>query len=119
MKKEEGDIQRDLRFARVTEKDIDYFKTILGDLNVHIEEEEIKTYYVDFTKKYRGQAPSVVLTPNSTEQISKIMKYCNQHRLAVVPQGGNTGLVGGSVPVFDEIVLCTKKLNKVLDFDPL
>lgn len=45
------------------------------------------------------------------------MQYCNDKKLAVVPQGGNTGLVGGSVPVFDEIVLSTKSLNKIEKFD--
>lgn len=38
-------------------------------------------------------------------QVSQILKYCNSRCLAVVPQGGNTGLVGGSVPVFDEVML--------------
>lgn len=37
----------------------------------------------------------------------------------MVPQGGNTGLVGGSVPLNDEIVISTKKLNKIIDFDPI
>lgn len=37
-------------------------------------------------------------------QVSQILKYCDSRRLAVVPQGGNTGLVGGSVPVFDEVI---------------
>jgi FAD/FMN-containing dehydrogenase len=41
------------------------------------------------------------LTPENTQQISKILEYCNAKKIAVVPQGGNTGLVGGSVPVFD------------------
>ena len=39
----------------------------------------------------------------SSLQVSEILKYCNSRSLAVVPQGGNTGLVGGSVPVFDEV----------------
>jgi FAD/FMN-containing dehydrogenase len=42
-----------------------------------------------------------MLLPQNTEHVSKILKYCNERKLAVVPQGGNTGLVGGSVPVFD------------------
>lgn len=41
------------------------------------------------------------------------MRYCNERLLAVVPQGGNTGLVGGSVPVFDEVVLSLNRMNKV------
>lgn len=40
----------------------------------------------------------------SSLQVSQILKYCNSRCLAVVPQGGNTGLVGGSVPVFDEVM---------------
>ena len=58
-----------------------------------------------------------MLTPTSTEQVSMILDYCNERKLAVVPQGGNTGLVGGSVPVFDEIVVSTKKMQKIIDFD--
>ncbi len=43
----------------------------------------------------------LALLPENSEQISQILSYCNTNKLAVVPQGGNTGLVGGSVPVFD------------------
>lgn len=45
------------------------------------------------------------------------MTYCNKNNLAVVPQGGNTGLVGGSVPAFDEVILSTKNINRFLKFD--
>lgn len=53
------------------------------------------------------------------EQVSQILLRCYHQRLAVVPQSGNTGLVGASIPVFDEIVISTKKLNKdfLLDID--
>lgn len=43
--------------------------------------------------------------------------YCNSRNLAVNPQGGNTGLVGGSVPVYDEIILSTSLMNNILTFD--
>jgi len=59
----------------------------------------------------------LVLRPKSTADVSGILKYCSNRNLAVVPQGGNTGLVGGSVPVFDEIVLSMQLMNKVLTFD--
>ncbi len=67
-------------------------------------------------RKYRGHG-KLVLKPSTTEEVSQILKYCNDNMLAVVPQGGNTGLVGGSVPVFDEIVLSTSRMNKILEFD--
>lgn len=59
-----------------------------------------------------------MLTPSTTEQISECLKYCNDRLLAVVPQGGNTGLVGGSVPLHDEVVISTTKMNKIIDLDP-
>jgi len=68
--------------------------------------------------KYQGAA-QVALRPRSTEQVSAVLAHCSARRLAVVPQGGNTGLVGGSVPVFDEVVLSTSAMNKILAFDPV
>lgn len=61
----------------------------------------------------------VVLRPKSTEEVSAILRYCNQRLLAVCPQGGNTGLVGGSVPVFDEVVLSTQLMNQIEYIDEL
>lgn len=58
-----------------------------------------------------------MVTPTTTEQISECLKYCNERMIAVVPQGGNTGLVGGSVPLHDEVVISTKKMNKILGFN--
>ena len=66
--------------------------------------------------KYRGHT-RLVLKPKTTEEVSKVLKYCNDNTLAVVPQGGNSGLVGGSVPVFDEIVISTSRMNNIRSFD--
>ena len=63
-------------------------------------------------RKFRGST-SVVLRPKTTAEVSEVLHYCHVNRLAVVPQGGNTGLVGGSVPVFDEIVLSLGLMNRV------
>lgn len=57
---------------------------------------------------------SQILVDDSTNY-----RYCNEKNLAVSPQGGNTGLVGGSVPVFDEIILSTALMNRVLAFDSI
>jgi FAD/FMN-containing dehydrogenase len=67
-------------------------------------------------RKYKGHT-KLVLRPTSTSQIGQILSYCNTHSLAVVPQGGNSGLVGGSVPVFDEIVISTGRMNQIRSFD--
>lgn len=64
-------------------------------------------------------ASQVVLRPKFTEEVSAILKYCNEKKLAVVPQGGNTGLVGGSVSVFDEIVISTQLMNSIISLDEI
>lgn len=79
-------------------------------------EEDMIAFNEDWMHKYRGQG-RLVVKPNSTEEVSKILKYCNDNMLAVVPQGGNTGLVGGSVPVFDEIVINMSRMNQIHSFD--
>lgn len=59
----------------------------------------------------------MVLRPKTSEELSRIMKYCFDQNLAVCPQGGNTGLVCGSVPIFDEIIISMSLMNKVPYFD--
>jgi FAD/FMN-containing dehydrogenase len=68
--------------------------------------------------KYKGKA-STVLRPKTTQEVSEILKWCWNKRIGVVPQGGNTGLVGGSVPLGDELVLSLGSMNKVRSFDPV
>jgi D-2-hydroxyglutarate dehydrogenase len=60
-----------------------------------------------------------VLKPKTTEEVSAILKYCNAENLAVCPQGGNTGLVGGSVPVFDEVIISTSHMNNIISLDEI
>ncbi|ESO06630.1 hypothetical protein HELRODRAFT_64272 [Helobdella robusta] len=81
-----------------------------------LQNEDVINYNVDWLRRFRGNS-RLVLRPKTTEHISKILKYCNERRLAVVPQGGNTGLVGGSVPLFDEIILSTQLMNEIINFD--
>ncbi|KAK7309324.1 hypothetical protein RJT34_05954 [Clitoria ternatea] len=66
--------------------------------------------------KYKGSS-KLLLQPTSTDQVSQILQYCNSRCLTVVPQGGNTGLVGGSVPVFDEVIVSLSLMNKIISFD--
>ena len=59
----------------------------------------------------------ISLRPKTTEEVSAIVSYCHDRGLAVVPQGGNTGLVGGSVPVFDEVIISTQLMNNIISLD--
>ncbi len=64
----------------------------------------------DWTGRFVGQTPAVV-RPGSTGEVAAVLEVCNRHRIAVVPQGGNTGLVGGGVPLAGEVVLSLARLN--------
>ncbi|KAK7965005.1 hypothetical protein PG988_010009 [Apiospora saccharicola] len=117
------DIKRDARFSELTADHVAFFRELLGKETALIDgvtgevaADDMEPYNGDWMRKYRGHC-KLVLKPGSTEEVSKILKYCNDNMLAVVPQGGNTGLVGGSVPVFDEIVLNTTRMNQIRSFD--
>ncbi|KAI9032411.1 actin interacting protein 2 [Hyaloraphidium curvatum] len=114
----ELNLKRDPKFARLTDADVAYFKSLLGPAGVLTDPEELPRYNVDWMKKYRGSS-SLVLRPKTAAEVSQIAKYCNDRKLAIVPQGGNTGLVGGSVPVFDEVVVSLERMNSIRSFDPV
>lgn len=116
-------LKRDERFAKLSQPHVDHFKSILSSepesAVLHDNDpasSDLEAYNADWMRKYRGQA-TLVLRPSTTEQVSQILAYCNKEKLAIVPQGGNSGLVGGSVPVFDEIVLNLGRMAKIRSFD--
>ncbi|KAJ3348443.1 hypothetical protein HDU83_001329 [Entophlyctis luteolus] len=106
-------------FAALTPGDIAVFRDILADagaMSVLTDAEDVAAYNEDWMRKYRGVS-RLVLKPKTTSQVSRILKHANDRSLAVVTQGGNTGLVGGSVPVHDEIVLSTAGMDQIVSFD--
>nr|XP_039266939.1 D-2-hydroxyglutarate dehydrogenase, mitochondrial-like [Styela clava] len=105
-------------YGLVSDKDIRIFESILGEQRVITDENVIESYNVDWLNTVRGQS-KVLLKPKTTEEVSKILMHCNEQNLAVCPQSGNTGLVGGSVPVFDEIILSMQLMNEITSIDPL
>ncbi|KAF5277755.1 hypothetical protein FQR65_LT03735 [Abscondita terminalis] len=105
-------------YAVLTQDHIRYFVDLLGQHRVLNDPSDCEIYNIDFIKAVRGYS-QCVLKPQTTEEVSKILSFCNEHRLAVCPQGGNTGLVAGSVPVFDEVVLSTALMNNVISIDDI
>ncbi|XP_064577093.1 D-2-hydroxyglutarate dehydrogenase, mitochondrial isoform X3 [Zonotrichia leucophrys gambelii] len=106
---------RRLPFARLADGDVAFFERLMPG-RVITGEEEVKPFNVDWLKSVRG-CSQLVLKPQTTAEVSQILRYCHERNLAVNPQGGNTGLVGGSVPVFDEIILSTALMNQIISFD--
>jgi D-lactate dehydrogenase (cytochrome) len=74
-------------------------------------------YLVEMRNMFQGHTP-VVLRPGSVEEVSKILALANETATAIVPQGGNTGLVGGQIPLHDEIVLSLNRLDRIREVDP-
>lgn len=121
-----GGLQRVLRrqaagqaaasYSKLTDADIAFFRSILAENDVITDASALEQYNVDWMKKYEGKS-KLALRPRSTQQVSQILKHCNERKLPIVPQGGNTGLVGGSVAVHDEVVLSLSGMDKILAFD--
>lgn len=95
-----------------------FLLNLLGDRRVVNDPSQLKDWASDWTKPAHVDAACVVF-PNSTEEVSKILAYCFEHRLAVVPSGGRTGLAGGAVAAKGEIILSLSRMNKLLNIDPV
>ena len=78
--------------------------------------DEIKPYETDALTAYR-QMPMIVVLPETVEQVSSILKFCNQNKIKVVPRGAGTGLSGGSLPLKDCVLMSMSKFNKIIEVD--
>src|ERR1700753_4029825 len=92
------------------------FRSIVGDKYAVTDAADIAPYLTEERGLYHGRSP-LVLRPGSTAEVSAICKLASEHKIALVPQGGNTGLVGGQTPHNGEVVVSTRRLDKVRDID--
>ena len=92
------------------------FRGIVGDKYAVTDAADIAPYVTEERGLFHGRSP-LVLRPGSTGEVSAICKLASQHKLALVPQGGNTGLVGGQTPHNGEVVVSTRRLDKIRDID--
>ncbi|MGK8638372.1 FAD-binding oxidoreductase [Brucella anthropi] len=97
---------------------IERFSAIVGEKNALTAPEDLAAYLVEQRDLYHGRTP-LVLRPGSTEEVAAIMKLASETKTPVVPQGGNTGLVGGQQP--DEsgaaIILSLGRMNRIRNLD--
>ena len=89
---------------------LDEFESIVGASHALHEDELVASYSTDWTGRFKGSTP-LVLRPGTTEEVAQILRVASDASVALVPQGGNTGLVGGSVPLRGEVVLSLLRLN--------
>lgn len=91
---------------------------IVGDRHVLTEADATAAYTVDWTRRWSGPTAAVV-RPGSTAEVAEVVAAARAHCVALVPQGGNTGLVGGSVPHGGEAVLSLRRLDRIEPIDRL
>lgn len=94
------------------------FVAIVGEKHAILDPAEQESYLVEWRDLYRGRS-AAVLRPGSVEEVSAILRLANELGAPVVPQGGNTGLVGGQIPFNGELVLSLRRLDCVREVDPV
>lgn len=99
--------------------DINKFKKIVGNRNVVTEEKDMEKYLKEWRGIYTGIAAAIV-KPKSTIEVSKILKYSYEKDIPCIPQGGNTGLVGGQIPFSkNHIVISLERLSKIREINDI
>ncbi len=96
---------------------LEALRALVGASHVLSEPEQIHPYLIEERGLYTGTALAVV-QPGTTREVAAIVRLCAERSLPIVPQGGNTGVVGGGVPQ-EAVVISTRRLNRVRQTDPL
>ena len=97
-------------------KHIEALKKIVGNDDIKTDKIHLRAYSYDATKEHFY--PDAVVFPENEEEVSKILKYCNENKIAVIPRGAGSGFTGGALPVNGGIVLAVEKyMNKILEID--
>jgi FAD/FMN-containing dehydrogenase len=105
-----------LQSKKSTDEFVTFFKTVVGASHVLTGKEDLLTWGTDWTKIF-PPAPSCIVLPQTTTEVSKVLKYCFQNNIAVTPSGGRTGLCAGAVAANGEVVLSLSRMNKILEVD--
>jgi D-lactate dehydrogenase (cytochrome) len=94
------------------------FATIVGEKYAITDKQAQAPYLIEMRDLYHGRTP-LVLRPATVAEVSAILKLANETSTAIVPQGGNTGLVGGQIPHNGEVVLSLNRLDRIREVDPV
>ena len=95
---------------------INDFKKIVGEQYILLDNESLVNYGQDQTEHLLYK-PAIVLKPGTAEEISDILKLCNQHLIPATPRGAGTGLSGGALPNLGGVLISTERLNKIINID--
>ncbi len=101
-----------------TEQFLEAFRNIVGSQYVLISPGDLESYGRDWTKIHEPK-PLAIVFPGSTVEVAKVVRYCHDQGIAMVPSGGRTGLAAGAVAASGEVVISLNRLNKIEDIDPV
>ncbi len=106
--------------ALVSDRLLDAIGRVVGSIGLLTDPSDTAAYVEDWRKLYRGRTRAVV-RPGTTQEMADVVGLCAAAGVRIVPQGGNTSMVGGAVPAEDgsELVLSTARLNRIRSIDPI
>ena len=100
----------------IESKHIENLKKIVGEEDVKSDKIHLRAYSYDATKEH--YYPDAVVFPENEKEVSEILKYCNENKIAIIPRGAGSGFTGGALPVNGGIILAVEKyMNKILEID--
>ncbi|HLS36043.1 MAG TPA: glycolate oxidase subunit GlcD [Bacillota bacterium] len=100
----------------ITEQVFKQLEKVVGEENVEKEQASLLAYSYDSTAQFQA-LPDAVVAPRNTEEVSQIVKLCNEHHIPLVPRGSGTNLCAGTTPLEGGIVLLFKHMDKILEID--
>lgn len=103
-------------YTKLNHTHVTDFEQLIPKENCFIDKNSFEKYGSDHTEDLCF-FPEIVLKPNSVEQVSAILKYCNHHKICVTTRGAGTGLSGGSLPIHGGVLLSMEKFNTILEID--
>ena len=105
--------------STVSDAFIHEIEAVVGPAGIVRDADAIGSYLSDWRNAYRGKA-ALVVRPATTEEVSAVMRLCNEHGISLVPQGGNTGLCGGSIPDDSgtQVVVSLTRMTRIRQVDP-
>ncbi len=105
-----------MEYKQIDINDVFFLKTIIGSKFVFTDEENLLIYSKDATEDLL-YPPEIVAKPKTTNEVARIMIYCNEQRIPITPCGARTGLSGGSLPINGGIALSLERWNSIIEID--
>jgi FAD/FMN-containing dehydrogenase len=97
---------------KVSDAVLEKIREALGPSGVSDNAEELKPHLSEWRNRWQGETP-LLIKPANTQEVSSVLRICSDTNTPIVPQGGNTGLVGGQIPTQGELLLSLERMNKI------